>query len=80
MTINELIQDASNVYRTKKYIVKQVVALEDDNLGNIIFCSYDTYFLRTKKLDKMYDQFFKHRENKDGKRLKSTMYSRIYII
>lgn len=78
MLDNEL-KSATNVYRTKFYIVKQVMGVKiNQNENNSVF-SYDTYYRRTRSLDKEYEKLFKDRNNINGKRLPSTMYARIYV-
>lgn len=75
----EFAADATNVYRTKKYIVKQVFGLRlDDRLGSQAM-SFDTYFVRTSERDLLYEMFYADRMDIDGKRLPTTMYTRKYI-
>ena len=75
----DFLYDANNVYRTKNFIVKQVIGVRlSDELNNVVF-SFDTYYRRTKKRDKIYEKTFTERKNKDGKRLPTTMYARTYI-
>ena len=80
--MNNLIKElnkATNVYRTKHYIVKQVMGVKRNDDENNSIYSYDTYFKRTRSLDKEYEKLFKYRKRINGKRLPSTMYSRIYV-
>lgn len=74
-----LFENASNVYRTKNYIVVQEVEIKasDVQINNI--CSFDTYFARTKSRDKEYEKIFRDRNLIDGRRLRTGMYSRKYI-
>jgi len=75
----EFIENATNVYRTKKYIVVQIIDIEyHQSLNNNIY-SQDTYYRRTKKRDKYYEKTFVDKININGKRLHSTSYSRKYI-
>ena len=75
----DFLYDANNVYRTENYIVKQVIGVRlSDELNNVVF-SFDTYYHRTKKRDKIYEKAFAARKNIDGKRLPTTMYARTYI-
>lgn len=75
----DFLYDANNVYRTRDYIVKQVIGVRlSDELNNVVF-SFDTYYRRTKKRDKIYEKAFRERKNIDGKRLPTTMYARTYI-
>lgn len=71
--------DATNIYRTKKYIVKQNLYIDYDINNSSILFSQDIYYLRNKKIDKLFDLIFQDRQNLDGKRICSTSYSRKYI-
>lgn len=71
--------DATNVYRTKKYIVKQNLYLNYEIDNSSILYSKDVYYLRNKKLDKLFDLIFQDRQHLDVKRVHSTSYSRKYI-
>ena len=51
MKVPEFLKDATNVYRTKNYIVRQVIGLEYDSVEGANLCSYDTFYLRTKARD-----------------------------
>ena len=72
-------ENATNVYRTEKYIVKQDIFVEQDVLGNSGIYSNDTYYLRNKKLDKEFEFLFKNRDCVNGKRVHSTIYKRKYF-
>lgn len=77
--IPEFVEDATNVYRTSKYIVKQVFGLRlDDRLGSQAM-SFDTYFVRTRERDLLYEMFYADRMDIDGKRIHTAMYTRTYI-
>lgn len=76
---NDFLYDANNVYRTKNYIVKQVIGVRTSDEEDNIIMSFDTYYRRTKKRDKIYERAFANKKHIDGKRLPSTMYSRKYI-
>ena len=69
MTIPEFVKDATNVYRTKMYVVRQIIILEYDEKEGVNFCSYDTYFRRTAERDADYEKIFKVRRRLNGKRL-----------
>ncbi len=73
------VKDATNVYRTKRYIVKQVLDIQYDTeqAGNVL--SYDTFYKRTPARDKQYDMLFAGRRFHNGKRLPSTAYTRRYV-
>ena len=77
--VNDFLYDANNVYRTENYIVKQVIGVRTSDEENNIIMSFDTYYRRTKKRDKIYERAFARKKHIDGKRLPSTMYSRKYI-
>ena len=55
--IPDFIKDATNVYRTKGYIVKQVIGIQYDCKENNVVFSYDTFYKRTPKRDKEYEIF-----------------------
>ncbi len=78
MKIPEFMENATNVYRTKKFIVKQTIYLEYDNFGNGRVFSKDTYYLRNKQLDKEFEYIFKNRDCVNGKRVHTTLYTRRY--
>lgn len=75
----QCLRDATNVYRTAEYIVKQVVAIKHDERQNTVFVSYDTYYYRTPDRDRTYERLLRKRVNVDGRRLSTSMYSRVYI-
>ncbi len=77
--IPEFMVNADNVYRTKHFIVKQVIVLDKyvDENNNIM--SFDTFYLRTKHRDIQYEKCFANKNHINGKRLPSTMTSRKYI-
>lgn len=79
MSFLETIESALNVYRTKNYIVAQNcgIGFSDDEQNHII--SDDIFFKRTPKRDAEYESVFEDRTLIDGKRLPTTMYSRVYI-
>lgn len=47
--IPDFIKDATNVYCTKGYIVKQVVGIQYDCKENNVVFSHDTFYKRTPK-------------------------------
>lgn len=77
--IPDFMIDATNVYRTKLYIVKQCMGIQIDNMENNAIKSYDTFYKRTKQRDKEFELIFKDRKNINGKRLPTTMYTKIYV-
>lgn len=76
--IPEFLVEATNVYRTRKYIVKQSVTLRVDEYGSYLF-SRDTYYRCTPKRDREYEAAFADRVRINGKRLHTSMYVRTYI-
>lgn len=76
--IPDFLVDATNVYRTREYIVRQEIVLRDDELGTYLF-SRDTYFLCTSKRDREFEELFADRADLNGKRIKTAMYVRAYI-
>ena len=77
--IPNYLRDADNVYRTKKFIVKQVLSIQESTEGNNQVISIDTYYRRTSKRDFTYNLAYQDKVNLEGKRLPSTMYTRTYI-
>ena len=77
--IPDFLQGADNVYRTKHFIVKQVIVIQENNEEDNLLISYDTYYRRTLKRDFAYNVVFQDKNNLDGKRLPSTIYTRTYI-
>lgn len=71
--------DAMNVYRTRDYIVKQVVCIKHSETEDTVVLSHDTFYRRTKRRDREYENIFWERKNIDGKRIPCTMYARTYI-
>lgn len=76
--IPEFMENATNVYRTKEYIVKQIIGIQYGCEENNVVYSRDTFYRRTPERDKEYEILFCRRRNVDGKRLPSTMYARVY--
>ena len=77
--IPEFLVNADNVYRTKHFIVKQVLVLETHSKIDNHLLSHDTFYTRTKKRDRQYEFFYDDKANINGKRLPATMYSRKYV-
>lgn len=76
--VPEFIENATNVYRTKNYIVKQIIGIQYGCEENNVVYSRDTYYKRTPERDKEYEILFYRRRDIDGKRLPSAMYARTY--
>ena len=71
--------DADNVYRTKSYIVKQVIQIIENDIEDNGIVSHDTYYRRTTARDLAYNMEFMDKTKINGKRLPSTQYTRRYI-
>ena len=74
-----IITKATNVYRTKDYIVAQELEVQIDNVERNCIISHDVYFKRNKLRDKQFDYLFRFRKNINGRRLVSSMYNRRYV-
>ena len=72
----DFLYEANNVYRTKNYIVKQIIGVRCSEQENNVMFSFDTYYRRTAKRNGIYEKHFRERKNKDGRRLPTTMYAR----
>lgn len=77
--ITEFLRDATNVYRTRGYIVKQCVTLGYDEVYGSYLFSRDTYYRRTKIRDRLYEKVFSARKKADGKRIHTSIYVRSYV-
>lgn len=77
--IPTFLEDADNVYRTKNYIVKQVMEIQENTVEDNLVISYDTYYRRTPARDLSYNLLYMNKAHPDGKRLPSTLYTRTYI-
>ena len=71
--------NASNIYRTKDYIVKQEIHIGTDGYDTNQVVSVDTYYKRTPEREVAYKAMFKDRKRINGKRLPSTMFTRTYV-
>ena len=80
MKIPEFMKDATNVYRTEKYIIRQVISLKCDLVEGANLCSYDTFFLRTAVRDAEYERIFQDRRRINGKRLATSLATRKYVV
>lgn len=77
--VPDFMVDAMNVYRTRDFIVKQVIGIKYSDVENIAIISNDTFYRRTKKRDREYERIFWERKQINGKRIPSTMYARTYV-
>lgn len=76
--VPDFLVNATNVYRTRGYIVRQEIVLQDDELGTYLF-SRDTYFRCTHKRDREFEDVFADRIGLNGSRIKTAMYLRRYV-
>ena len=77
--VPDFMVDAMNIYRTRDFIVKQVIGIKYSDVENIAVISNDTFYRRTKKRDREYERVFWERKYINGKRIPSTMYARTYV-
>ena len=63
----DFLYEANNVYRTKNYIVKQIIGVRCSEQENNVMFSFDTYYRRTAKRNRIYEKHFRERKNKDGR-------------
>lgn len=54
----DFLENADNVYRTKYYIVAQILTLDNENIDCTRIISDDIFYKRTKKRDKQFDILF----------------------
>lgn len=74
----EFLKEASNVYRTRHFIVRQRLGLlyNDEEANQLI--SRDTYYERTPERDAEYEIRFHKRIKIDGKRIRTNVTVREY--
>lgn len=77
--VPDFLVNATNVYRTNGYIVRQELLLHDDEEQGTHLFSRDTYFLCTPKRVREYEEVFADRHDLNGRRIKATMYVRKYV-
>ena len=65
--VPDFMVDAMNVYRTRDFIVKQVIGIKHSDVENIAVISNDTFYRRTKKRDREYERIFWERKHINGK-------------
>ena len=76
--IPDFIRGESNIYRTREFIVKQVISLAHHGLDSAKLISTDTYYLRTPGRDACYESIFGENKDPDGKRIPTMAYFRSY--
>ena len=65
--VPDFMVDAMNIYRTRDFIVKQVIGISYSDVENIAVISNDTFYRRTKKRDREYERIFWERKHINGK-------------
>lgn len=76
--IPDFVQDATNIYRTKRFIVKQRLTVAHQGMESAKLVSMDTYYLRTSKRDALYESIFGENRDLNGKRIPAMSYFRTY--
>lgn len=76
--IPDFVQDATNIYRTKRFIVKQRLTVAHQGMESAKLVSMDTYYLRTRKRDALYESIFGENRDLNGKRIPAMSYFRTY--
>ena len=76
--VPDFMERASNVYRTKEFIVKQEISLAHQRLESAKLISSDTYYARTPERDALYERIFRNNKNLEGKRVSTMAYFRSY--
>ena len=71
--------EATNVYRTKNYIVRQLIAIKKNGVLENYILSQDIFYLRTPERDNLYNSMFWRKDNIDGKRMVATVSVRKYV-
>lgn len=77
-SVSEFLIDATNVYRTREYIVRQQIMLHDGPFGSYLM-SRDTYYRCNAQRDREFEKAFSDRINVSGKRIPTAMHMREYI-
>ena len=73
------IVESDNVYRTKNYIVRQMLSVATANKDVAGIMSFDTFIKRNRYRDKQYEYFYKDRRSLNGRRIHCNLYARSYI-
>lgn len=75
---SEFTVNASNVYRTPCFIVRQRIGILYSTWDHNVLFSHDTYYARTPERDAEYELLFSKKEEINGKRIPVTIYLREY--
>ena len=73
------INAAVNTYRTKHYIVKQLIYFSVEKDGHIFMGSDDVYYPRTPKRDKAYKERYGKSLLPEGQRIHTSVYTGYYV-
>ena len=79
MQNKEMFENATNVYRTRKYIVKQIINYKVHNEFNNVLYSQDTFYKRTYLRDRYYESRYENKIDANGKRIKTACSARKYV-
>lgn len=74
----DFLDDATNVYRTKNYIVKQRIVFSESRLG-VTTVSNDVFYERTPERDEEYEEAFADLLDIDGRRVPAMGSIRKYV-
>ena len=76
----DFMEGALNVYRTKNYIVRQQLSIENIEGKTVIF-SRDTFFKKTEKRNEAFEFIycFRNADEAEGKRVPATATTRKYV-
>lgn len=77
--VEELKKDGGNAYRTRNYIVLQHLEIQVGVNGSKTLESNDIYFKRTISRDTIFEKLFENSKPKNGRRVRTAMYSRMYV-
>ena len=78
-SIPKIINVAINIYRTKRYIVKQYLYFMLEEGEHAIFGSDDVYYPRTPQRDREYDKKYENSLLPNGQRIRINGYTRYYV-
>lgn len=74
----DFLKDATNVYRTPHFIVKQHLGVLYSRQDYNVLYSRDTFYRRTAQRDAEYEAAFAARKDIEGRRLPVNTYVRTY--
>ena len=74
----DFLTDATNIYRTEHFIVKQQLIFSNCGICGTQTVSNDTYYARTEERDLAFDALFENSVFPESKRLPAMSYMRSY--